>query len=42
MLAAGVPQGRRKYGVAEDKAVEFMQAVRQQGMPAYAQALQPR
>jgi hypothetical protein len=32
----------RKYSVPEDKAVEFMQAVRQQGMPAYAQALQPR
>ena len=32
----------RKYNVPEDKAVEFMQAVRQEGLPAYAQALQPR
>jgi hypothetical protein len=32
----------RKYSIPEDKGVEFMQAVRQQGMPAYVQALQPR
>jgi len=32
----------RKFSIPEDKAIEFMQAVRQQGMPAYTQALQPR